>query len=187
MRETRPNLAGRILFIPVEIAVGLFVVVDGIVRPLFGPLVRFLSGLQVIKRLAAWIGSLHPYVILVLLGAPFAVAEVTKVYAVILMAEEHFRTGMTMFIGAYVVSILVCERTFHAGKGQLLKIGWFKWGYDWVVTIKDHIFGWVAQTRAWQGAQAVRQRVTLAWRRLRTRLRLAGRQRAPEKGVLEQR
>ena len=188
MSETRPSLAGRILAIPVEIAVGIFVVVDGIIRPLFGPVVRFLSSLRFIRRLEVWIGSLNPYVILVLLGAPFAVAEVTKVYAVILMATEHFRTGMTMFIGAYVVSILVCERTFHAGKGQLLKIGWFKWGYDWVIAIKDHILGWVAQTRVWQAAQAMRQRVALAWRRTRTRLRLAfARQRAPAKGALEQR
>ena len=113
----------------------------------------------------------------------------TKVYAVILMAEEHFRLGMTLFIGAYVVSILVCERTFHAGKDQLLTIGWFKWAYDWVMLIKDHIVAWIVATRAWQVVGTVRLRIRQGWRRLRTRLRYASgmHQRSPEKGVLEQR
>ena len=179
----------RILAIPVEMVVGFFVVLDAIIRPLFGPIVRFLSSLRLIRRLEAWIGSLNPYVILVLLGAPFAVAEVTKVYAVILMAEEHFRLGMTLFIGAYVVSILVCERTFHAGKDQLLTIGWFKWAYDWVMLVKDHIVGWIVETRVWRVVEAIRLRVRQGWRRVRIRTRYAFgmRQRAPEKGVLEQR
>ena len=176
----------RILSIPVEIVVGFFVVLDAIVRPLFSPIVSFLSSLKLIQRLEAWIGAMNPYMILVLLGLPFGVAEVTKVYAVILMAEEHFRLGMTLFIGAYVVSILVCERTFHAGKDQLLTIGWFKWGYDWVMLIKDHIVGWIVRTRAWQVVDTVRHRVKLGWRRLRTRLRLGFGQRRPGK-VLEQR
>ena len=187
--QRKPSLIRRILTIPLEIVVGFFVVLDAIVRPLFSPLVRFLSSLRLIRKLEAWIGSLNPYVILVLLGLPFAVAEVTKVYAVILMAEEHFRLGMTLFIGAYVVSILVCERTFHAGKDQLLTIAWFKWGYDWVMTIKDQIVAWIVEKRAWQVVEAMRQRVRQGWRRLRLRLRYAFgmRERTPEKGAIEQR
>ena len=168
-----------------ELVVGFFVVLDAIVRPLFGPLTRWLSSLRLIHRIEAWIGSLHPYVILVLIGAPFAVAELTKVYAVILMAEEHFRLGMTLFIGAYVVSILVCERIFTAGKSQLLTIGWFKWGFDWVMVVKDAIVGWVKNTQAWKSVAAMRQRVKLGWKRLRTRIRLAFGRREPAK-VLEQ-
>ena len=189
MDQPRPSLTRRILAIPLEIVVGFFVVLDAIVRPLFSPVVRFLSSLRLIRRLEAWIGSLNPYVILVLLGAPFAVAEVTKVYAVILMAEGHFQLGMTLFIGAYVVSILVCERTFHAGKDQLLTIGWFKWGYDWVMLVKDGIVAWIVATRAWRLVEALRQRARHGWGRLRTRLRYAFgmRQRGSDKGVLEQR
>lgn len=185
--ETRPSLVRRILEVPLEIGVGIFIVVDGIIRPLFRPVVRILSSLRLIRRIETAIASLPPYVILVLLGVPFAIAELTKVYAVVLMAEDHFRLGMTMFIGAYVVSILVCERIFHAGKGQLLTIPWFKWLFDWVMVIKDHIFGWVARTRIWKMAHSTRLRAKLAWRRLRVRMRYAFgmRERGPQKGVLE--
>ncbi len=180
----RRSLLRNVLEILLELVVGFFVVLDAIIRPLFGPLVRALSRLRLIHRIEAWIASLNPYVIFVLIAAPFAVAELTKVYAVILMAEEHFRLGMTLFIGAYVVSILVCERIFHAGKDQLLTLGWFKWGYDRVMAVKDAIVDWIVRTRAWQSVDAMRQRVKLGWRRLRTRLRVAFR-REPEKRLLE--
>jgi hypothetical protein len=189
----RRGLAGNILEIVVELVVGFFVVLDAIVRPLFGPVVRFLSSLRIVHRIEAWIASLNPYVIFVLIAAPFAVAELTKVYAVILMAEEHFRLGMSLFIGAYVVSILVCERIFHAGKDQLLTLGWFKWGYDRVMLVKDAIVGWIVKTQAWQAVSAFRERVKLGWRRLRTRLRVGfARRDAPaklmlDKGVRDQR
>ena len=180
----RRSLLRNVLEILLELVVGFFVVLDAIIRPLFAPLVRALSRLRLIHRIEAWIASLNPYVIFVLIAAPFAVAELTKVYAVILMAEEHFRLGMTLFIGAYVVSILVCERIFHAGKDQLLTLGWFKWGYDRVMAVKDAIVDWIVRTRAWQSVDAMRQRVKLGWRRLRTRLRVAFR-REPEKRLLE--
>ncbi len=189
MDETRPRLWRQILAVPVEIVVGFFVILDAIVRPLFGPVVRFLSSLRLMRRLEQAIAGMPPYVILVLLGVPFAIAEVTKVYAVVLMAEDHFRVGMTMFIGAYVVSILVCERTFHAGKAQLLTIPWFAVLYGWVMTIRDHIVGWFKSTAAWRMAEATRLRARHTWRRLRVRMRYAFgmRSRSPSKGVLEQR
>ena len=173
LEDRRPSLIRRILGIPVEIVVGLYVVIDGLVAPLFGPLVRWLSTLKPIQRLERAVGSLPPYVILVLLGVPFGIAELTKVYAVILMAEDHFRLGMTMFIGAYVVSILVCERTFHAGKAQLLTIAWFKVLYDWVMAIRDHILAFLRRTRVWRMADALRQRARVGFRRTRIRLRSA--------------
>lgn len=189
MADKQPSLARRVLSIPAEIVVGLYVVVDGIVAPLFGPLVRWLSSLKLIQRLERAIGSLPPYVILVLLGVPFGIAELTKVYAVILMSEEHFRTGMTLFIGAYVVSILVCERTFHAGKAQLLTIPWFKVLYDWVMMIRDHILGWFRATRIWKMAEALRQKARIGLHRARVRLRatFGMKPQTRAKGVFERR
>jgi hypothetical protein len=181
--STRPSLLRQIVTIPAEIVVGFFLILDAIIRPLFTPLMRWLSALSLIKRIERAIGSMHPYLILVLLVVPFGIAELTKVLGVYLMSTGHFRTGMTLFIGAYVVSIVVCERTFHAGKDQLLTIPWFAKGYGWVMMVKDHIFGWFKQTRVWRMAVSIRQGVRLTLRRLQTRLRLlVG---GKPKGVLE--
>ena len=189
MKDAKPSLARRIISIPAEIIVVFFVILDAIVRPLFGPLVRLLSSLRLMQRLERAIAAMPPYVILVSLGVPFGIAELTKVYAVILMAEDHFRLGMTLFIGAYVVSILVCERIFHAGKAQLLTIPWFAVLFGWVMAVKDHLVGWFKTTRVWAMAESIRQRARLTWRRVRVRARYAFgmRSRSPARGVLEQR
>ena len=171
MAATKPSLRRLIVTIPAELVVGSFLILDAMIRPLFVPLMRWLSGLRLIKRLEHMIGSLHPYLILVLLVVPFAIAEVTKVLGVYLMGTGHFRTGMTLFLGAYVVSILVCERTFHAGKNQLLTIPWFAKGYAWVMMVKDHIFAWLKRTKVWQMAGTIRQSLRLSLRRTQTRLR----------------
>ena len=162
MSEDAPSLTRRILRVPAEIVVAIYLVLDGIVSPLFGPPMRWLSSLRPVRRLERAIASLNPYVILVLLVVPFGFAEFAKVYALIMMGEGHFRTGMTMFIGAYVVSILVCERTFHAGKAPLLTIGWFKTLYDWVMMLRDHVLAWFRRTRVWTLAVELRQSVQ-AW------------------------
>ena len=170
MADPKPSLLRSILYIPFEIVVGLFVILDGIVRPLFRPVVRWLSSLKLVQRLERRIASTPPYVLLALLVVPFGFAELAKVYAVILMSEGHFKTGMTIFILAYVVSIFVCERTFHAGKKQLLTIPWFAKLYGLVMAIKDQILGWFKTTWAWKKAGDLRQSLRFAFRRFRTRL-----------------
>ncbi len=183
MDESPPTLFGRILRVLAEIVVVLYVVLDGIVSPLFGPLVRWLSSLRPVRRLERAIASLNPYVILVLLVVPFGFAEFAKVYGLILTADGHYRIGMTMFLGAYVVSILVCERIFHAGKAPLMTIPWFKTLYDWLMAIRDRVLDWFRRTRIWRAAVDLKRSLRLRWQRFDGRLRaLLGRR---PKGMLE--
>lgn len=170
MADPRPGLGRRILWIAAEIVVAIYIVLNSIVAPIFRPLMRFLSSLRLVKRIERGIAALPPYVILVFLVVPFGFAELTKAYAVILMAEDHVRTGMTMFISAYIVSILVCERTFHAGKDQLLTIGWFKVTFDWIMAIKERILGWFRGTTVWRFGTDLKDRVARSLRRIRVRI-----------------
>ena len=171
MDESHPTLFRRVTRVAAEIVVVLYVVLDGIVSPLFGPVVRWLSSLRPVRRLERAIASLNPYVILVLLVVPFGFAEFAKVYGLILIADGHYRIGMTMFLGAYVVSILVCERIFHAGKGSLMTIGWFKALYDWLMVIRDHVLAWFRRTRIWRAAVDLKRSMRLGWQRFDGRLR----------------
>jgi hypothetical protein len=170
MMANAPSLMRRLSRIPAEIVVGLYVGLDFLVSPLFRPLMRWLSGLRLIQRLETWIGSLPPYVLLVLLVVPFAIAELAKAYAVFLMGSGHFKTGITIFVGAYIVSILVCERTFSAGKAQLMTIGWFAKLWTWLMGYKDRILTWFRSTEVWRLAADLKQKARLTLRRVKTRL-----------------
>lgn len=169
--EHRLNPFQRLLRLLAEIVVAIYVVADAVVFALLRPVYRWLSSLRIVQRLEHAIQALPPYVILVVMVVPFIIAELAKVFAVYWMAEGHFRTGMTIFIGAYVVSIFVCERILHAGKAQLLTIPWFAWIYNWIMALRDAVLGWFKRTAIWRMAVAVKNRARDAVRRTVTKLR----------------
>ncbi len=171
MSEENPSLARHALRILVEVVVAVYVVADAAVSLLFRPVMRFLSSLQIVQRLERAINALPAYVILVIMVVPFIIAEFAKVFAIFWMSEGHFHTGMTIFISAYVVSIFVCERILHAGKPKLMTIPWFAWSYNWIMVIKDHVFGWFRGTAVWRVAMDVRDGARSLARRTVERLR----------------
>ncbi len=69
-------------------------------------------------------------------------------------------------LAAQVLSLMICERIFHAGRGQLMKIGWFWASVRWLVGLRDAAFGWVSAMPLWQGAMAQVRRVRNWFRRL---------------------
>ncbi len=166
----RPSIGRRLARLPAELLVGLYFTLDAIIGPLFRPIMRLLSRLHIIRQLEAAIAALPPYVLLVLLVVPFAVAELAKAYAVILMGSGHILTGAVVFVSAYVVSILVCERIFHAGRAQLMTIGWFARGFAWVMGYKERLLAWFRTTEVYRLATDVREQARISLRRMRTRL-----------------
>ena len=79
---------------------------------------------------------------------------------------------MTIFIGAYVVSIFVCERILHAGKRKLMTIRWFAAVYNWVMVIRDHVFIWFRRTRVWSIANNMRVKAQMLLERGIDRIRI---------------
>ena len=161
----------RMLGVAAEVIVAVYVVADSAVSLLFRPVMRFLSSLQIVQRLERGIIALPAYVILVLMVVPFAIAEFAKVFALFWMSEGHFHSGMIIFIGAYIVSIFVCERILHAGKPKLMTIRWFAMTYDWIMALRDQMFGWFRTTRAWKVAIDVRGKAQSLLSRSYDRLR----------------
>ena len=171
MSDENLSLFRRVLRVAAEIVVALYVVADSVVSFLLRPAMRFLSGLRVIQRLERAIDALPPYVILVVMLVPFIIAELAKVFAVFWMSEGHFRSGMTIFISAYIVSIFVCERILHAGKRKLMTIAWFAWCYNWVMAFRDYLFAWFRGTLVWRKSVQLRAKTRIFLARGYDRLR----------------
>ena len=134
---------------------------------------RFLSSLRIIQRLERAIDALPPYVILVLMAVPFGIAELAKVFALFWMSQGHLRSGMTIFIGAYIVSIYVFDRIINTSKNKLMTIRWFAVIYTWVMSVRDRIFGWFRDTWIWRTALDIRRRAGASLRNGFDRLRSA--------------
>lgn len=174
MREKPRNPLQTIGHWLAQVVVGIWVVVDSVLSPIFRPFMRWLSGLRVVQAVEGAIAALPPYVILVLLAVPFGIEEVVKIYAFVLMGGGHFVTGFALYIACHVFAILVCERIFTAGKPQLMTIPWFARLFNWLNGYKERLVAWVKGTafykRAMELKNQARQAARLALRRTKTAL-----------------
>ena len=135
---------------------GIFVVayaiLDTLLFPLFRPLIRYLSGLKVFETIGALILKLPPYLVLLILAVPFVVLEPLKVFALYWFALGHLIQGGILLVVAHTLSILTLERLYHAGKPQLMKIGWFARLMGWLGALRDAALNFAKSTAAWKWA-----------------------------------
>lgn len=160
--------------VPAQIVVGIWVVVDSTLSPIFRPFMRWLSSLRLVQAIENGIAALPAYAILVLLAAPFGAEEVVKIYSFVLMGGGHFVTGFALYVACHVFAILVCERIYRAGEEKLMTIPWFARLMTWLKGYKDRLLDWVRSTETYRKAMALksqlRQSARLFLRRARTRL-----------------
>jgi hypothetical protein len=139
-------LLPRVLFVAV-------IVISETIRPIYRPLVRWISSLSIIKNFSDFIGSLPRLVILILFVVPFAIAEPLKIVGVVLIARAAVLPGVLIIIGAYLMSFVLVERIFHAGREKLLTYAWLRWIMMRVDTVRSTIAELRAQlmasTRGW--------------------------------------
>jgi hypothetical protein len=139
----------RLLLLPVKAVVVLYLVLDGIVTPVVRPLLGWAARLRFVVRLQDIVAALPPYAILVSLAVPFAVAEPAKIYALYLMTEGHFAAGLLTISMAYLISLLIVERIYHAARAKLNTISWFAKLMEWLTGIRDRLLAWGRATRIW--------------------------------------
>lgn len=116
-----------ILVFPLRAIIVFAMVLDGIFRPLYRPVIRALSNLKIIQRLESRIAQLPRLAILLCLAVPFAIAEPMKIIGLVLFAHGAFKSGMVLTIIAHLSTFLIVERIYHAGREKLLTYGWLAW------------------------------------------------------------
>ncbi len=151
------------------VVVGGYVVLDAVIGPIFRPLARLLARVPLLVLLDRGIAKLPPWGALVALAVPFAFAEPAKIFGLYLVGEGHWLWGAITIAAAYLVSLVVVDRIYEAGKPQLMTIGWFATLMTWLVSIKERMAVYVRETRAWRVARVEKARVVRWFSRLRGR------------------
>ncbi len=157
----------RFLVIAADAVIILYLFLDGIVAPIFGPLARFAARLRFVVRLQQAVAVLPPYLILALVGVPIIIAEPAKLYALWLMSLGHFWRGAATLLAAYLLSLVIAERIYHAGRAKLRTIAWFAWLMDWIISLREHILSWVRGSPIWTHWLRVKRRAREMVARLR--------------------
>ena len=151
--KTRRRSVWQFLLLPLRIVIAVLVIISEVARPLYRPFVDWFSSLSIVVHFGEFVGSLPRAVILVLFVVPLAIAEPLKIYALFVIAKGHVISGLVIIALAYLMSFLLVERLFHAGREKLLTYSWLKWIMDrvetvrgWVIEIKENV---VAAVRGW--------------------------------------
>lgn len=142
-------------WLPVRAVFTLVILISEIVRPLYRPLVGWISTFAFVVRFSDFVAALPRFMILVLFVVPFAIAEPLKIFALILIARGAFVPGLVIIVVAYLVSFVLVERIFHAGREKLLTYGWLKWIFDRIEPVRAAFAETrktiVASVRRWLG------------------------------------
>lgn len=154
--RTPLQLVGHVI---AQILVGIYVIADSVLGPIFRPFMRWLSRLRAIEAIESGIAACPAYVVLALLGVPFAAEELAKVYSFVLMGGGHFKIGLIVYIAAHVFAILICERIFSAGKAKLMTIPWFARLFKWLEGYKDRMVTWFKSTSTYKRAKEIRDQL----------------------------
>lgn len=134
--------------------------------PVIRPAINWLSSLRLFETIGGWIGRLPPYVVLVLLAIPFVLIEPLKALGLYWMGTGLLVRGLALFVFAHLVSLLTLDRIYHAGREQLMKIGWFARLMGWLIGLRDWAFGWARSTAAWKWGAAAAGQVRARIRRM---------------------
>ncbi|MCK0206721.1 hypothetical protein MWN33_01600 [Starkeya koreensis] len=164
---SRPPRRRLLLAVPAflfRLVCALVIILDELVRPIYRPLLARLAALRLMQAFERRVARLHPFAVLALLVIPYALVEPLKFVGLVWIANGWEKRGTLLFLCAYLVSFVVIERIFTAGRSQLMTIGWMAWVIDTGVAVRRRIYDRLH-------LDAIKRRIARQVRRLRARLR----------------
>ncbi len=161
-RPSNPLLAAlRLAF---RFVCSVVILLDELVRPLYRPLLQRLADLRLMQALEVWVAAQPPYLVLLLIGLPYVVVEPLKFLSLAVAAHGHVKTGTLAFLVANLVSFVLIERVFSAGKPQLMTLRPMAWLITTAASVRASL---VARLRL--AELRMRLRVLARWARLHLR------------------
>jgi hypothetical protein len=136
------------LTFPIRFLIGLVIVADAAARPLYRPILNWVASWRIMEAFEAFVARLPRLAILVLFAVPFAIAEPLKIFALFLMASGNVIVGLPLLVFSYLVTFLLVERIYHAGKEKLLSYGWFAWAMGYVSQVREHLLSYKSDVLA---------------------------------------
>ncbi|WP_371348143.1 hypothetical protein [Ancylobacter sp. IITR112] len=140
------------------------ILLDELVRPFYRPLIARLAALGIMRAFERWIAARSVWTILVLLAVPYVTIEPLKFVALVWIADGWPKAGTVLFLLAYLVSFVVIERIYSAGRPKLMTLPWVAWVIVTLTALRDRV---VAALRLDRLKTTLRRAVRDLRRRLR--------------------
>lgn len=141
---------------------GVFVVLDMAIGPVLHPVVRIIAASRLVGLLRDFSQRLPAYVALAFLAVPLAIAEPAKIYALYLIGDGRYVSGLVVLAAAYLISIFLIDTIYEGARPQLRSIAPFAAAVDWMSAIRSKVVGAVRASRPYAIARKQVLRVR-AW------------------------
>ncbi|MBS7554975.1 hypothetical protein KHC23_15100 [Ancylobacter dichloromethanicus] len=146
----------------------LLILLDELARPVYRPLVARIAALRVVHAFERWVAARSVWTILALLVIPYATVEPLKFVGLIWIAGGWEKRGAALLVFAYLLSFVLIERIFAAGRPKLMALPWMAWIIDTANALRARI---VAALRLDRLKDRLRRTLTGLRRRIARRLR----------------
>lgn len=144
------------------------ILLDELVRPLYRPLLARLAALRIMHAFERWIAARSVTTILVLLIVPYVTIEPLKIIALVWIADGWAKAGTVLFALAYLVSFVIIERIYSAGRAKLMTVAWMAWVIVTLTALRDRVVVALRLDRLKQALRrslrGVRRRLARLWR-----------------------
>ena len=147
------------------VIVGALTLIDMVVSPIVRPLSLYIGHSSPVDFIRNRARRLPAYGALLALGVPLAVAEPAKIFALWLIGEGHYISGLATLGIAYLVSLVLIDSIYEGARPQLRSIGWFAVMVDRIFVIRVAVMTIVRASRAWRVVQRIKLAVRARLRR----------------------
>ena len=145
--------------------VGVLTLIDMVISPIVRPLSVYIGHSSPVDFIRNRCRRLPAYLALFALGVPLAVAEPAKIFALWLIGEGHYISGLVTLAVAYLVSLVLIDSIYEGARPQLRSIGWFAVMVDRISAVRISVMTTVRASRVWRAAQRIKLAVRARLRR----------------------
>lgn len=105
---------------------------EGIAKPIY----ETIHALKILQKLETKLRFVNPSVILVIFVVLLAVVEAFGIYAGMLFVSGQVLLGLSLYLSKIPIAAFTFW-LFRVTENKLMKFGWFKWVYDWIMKTID--------------------------------------------------
>ena len=135
---------------------------EGVARPIY----EFIHSLKILHKVEEALHAVNAYVILVIFVVLLGLVEALGIYAGILFISGQALVGMSL----YITKIPIAAFTFwmfRITEDKLMKFGWFKWIYDWIMKGIDWLKSLEIYQSTMQRIKAIKVKVKQTMKRVK--------------------
>ena len=129
----------RLVHIFLTLLVFVYIIFEELVwETIARPVYEYIHALRLLQKIEAKVHHLHPWILLILFLSVFVVVEIAGIFAGVLALQGHILPATLLYL-TKIPAAAFAFWFFRVSQDKLLRIGWFKSAYTYVMDKIDRL------------------------------------------------